>query len=179
MHGGTRGATTGMANISGVTKNRILLAASGAVFRKRSWLGGVGLCLVLGGSIAVSPFGLLASGLIGLVGLVVIGVAWLSIAPDPALLAGARGELLTLEELKRLPSTYHVFNQVDIPNPRSRTGRNEADLVVTGPNGVFVIEVKHNGGRVSGGVSQRQWQVRKPARHGGDYRKMMRNPVLQ
>jgi len=168
-----------MADISGVTENRIIREAAAAVSRKRLGIGGAGLCLVLGAGIAVSPFGVAASGLVALVGVVVSLALMFSIAPDPALLAGARGELLALDELKRLPGTYHVFNQVDIPNERSRTGVNEADLVVTGPNAVFVIEVKHNGGRVSGGAGDRAWRVQKVGRRGGHYEKTMRNPVLQ
>jgi nuclease-like protein len=168
-----------MADISGVTENRIIREAAAAVARKRLGIGGVGLCLVLGVGIALSPFGLAVSGLVALVGVVVITGLVLSVAPDPVLLAGARGELLALEELKRLPGTYHVFNQVDVPNEHSRTGVNEADLIVTGPNAVFVIEVKHNSGRVSGGAGQREWTVHKSGRRGGRYVKTLRNPVLQ
>ena len=168
-----------MADISGVTENRLIREAAAAVSRKRLGIGGAGLCLVLGVGIAVSPFGVAASGLVALVGVIVSLTLVFSVAPDPVLLAGARGELLALDELKRLPGTYHVFNQVDIPNERSRTGVNEADLVVTGPNAVFVIEVKHNGGRVSGGAGDREWLVQKSGRRGGQYEKTMRNPVLQ
>jgi hypothetical protein len=60
------------------------------------------------------------------------------------MLAGAAGEDLALAHLSRLPDEYTVFNQICLPDSRSRTGYREADFVVVGPNGVFIIENKCN-----------------------------------
>jgi len=98
---------------------------------------------------------------------------------DAILIAGAEGEEKTLEELSGLPDSYHVFNQVDLPNARSVTGVNEADLIVAGPNGVFVLEVKHNTGVVTGSDADMEWTVTKSGRRGIVHEKTLRNPVSQ
>ena len=94
-------------------------------------------------------------------------------------LAGAEGEERTLRQLKTLPSAYTLFNQLDIPSAPSRTGAMEADLVVVGPNGVFVIEVKHNNGTIFGDNASPQWPVAKVGPRGGAYQSAMRNPIRQ
>lgn len=84
-----------------------------------------------------------------------------------------------IERLSQLPDTFTVYNQVYIPNVKSRTGFNEADVIVVGPNAVFVIEVKHNSGSITGADSDREWQIKKASRGGIVYGKTMRNPISQ
>jgi hypothetical protein len=60
------------------------------------------------------------------------------------MLAGAAGEDRVLATISALPAEYTLFNQIQLPDERSRTGFREADFVVVGNNGVFIIENKCN-----------------------------------
>lgn len=93
--------------------------------------------------------------------------------------AGAAGEDIALSLLKALPDDFTIFNQVDIPNSKSPTGFTEADLIISGPNAVFVIEVKHNNGDIECDESNPQWAITKTGRGGTQYDKEMRNPIKQ
>ena len=95
------------------------------------------------------------------------------------MLAGAAGEDHALAQLSRLPDEYTVFNQICLPDSRSRTGFREADFVVVGPNGVFIIENKDYRGRVEGDWNSAHWEVHKISRCGTPYMKSCRNPVRQ
>lgn len=161
-----------MANLSGVSSNRIVTDARRSLSTTRRMIGTVGAVSAVVLATTLAPLW----GLAALLGTI---VACLLMRPDATLMAGASGELLVLKELEGLPDSYHVFNQLDIPNPKSRTGVNEADLVVAGPNGIFVLEVKHNNGRVRGSANERDWFVEKTGRAGGTYAKVMRNPIAQ
>ena len=72
-----------------------------------------------------------------------------------------------------------IFNQVDIPCNTSRSGTVEADLIVCGPTGVFVVEVKHNSGEVGGIEGASKWPVTHTAHSGKTFNREMRNPVKQ
>lgn len=98
---------------------------------------------------------------------------------DSRIRSGADGEDQALRALRALPDTYTVFNQLDIPSQKSRTGYREADLVVCGPNAIFVIEVKANHGKIFCNEAVDQWKVGKVGRGGTAYEKSMRNPVAQ
>ncbi|MDV6315748.1 nuclease-related domain-containing protein [Idiomarina sp. HP20-50] len=93
--------------------------------------------------------------------------------------SGARGELKTLKLLKKLPDNYVLFNQVDVPNPRAKRGFTELDLIVVGPNGVFVVEVKNNNSKVTGDEQVAHWTAHKVGRKGGRYTAKVRNPIKQ
>lgn len=95
------------------------------------------------------------------------------------MLAGAAGEEHALTYLSRLPDEYTVFNQICLPDSRSRTGYREADFVVVGPNGVFIIENKDYRGRIEGDWNSTHWEVHKIGRCGTPYMKSCRNPVRQ
>jgi len=95
------------------------------------------------------------------------------------MLAGAAGEDHALAQLSRLPDEYTVFNQICLPDSKSRTGFREADFVVVGPNGVFIIENKDYRGRVVGDWNSDQWELHKIGRCGTPYMKSCRNPVRQ
>lgn len=85
--------------------------------------------------------------------------------------AGATGEAQVLKEVRGLPRRYHVFTNFLM---REDGMRDEADFVVVGENGVFVIEVKHHGGKIVGAPGDARW-----AQHRAGKRKAMRNPVGQ
>ncbi len=93
--------------------------------------------------------------------------------------AGAHGEDVALSTLSRLPDSYYLINQVKVPNQEAKTGSTEVDLIAIGPNGVFVIEVKNNNGRVVGSEEDKEWIVHKVGRRGGQYTSQMGNPVRQ
>jgi len=78
---------------------------------------------------------------------------------DPRALAGLEGEKRTRDALAALPRMFHTYSNIDVPNPRSRGGHNEADLLVAGPTALFVIEVKHHRGAVIGGERDMRWGV--------------------
>ena len=119
----------------------------------------------------------------GLISLVLTGLFSTLVPIDPdtraKYLAGAAGEEYALSLLKQLPDSFTVFNQIHLPNHRSSTGSNEADLIVCGPNAIFIIEVKHNKGSILCDEQQMQWQISKIGRKGTAYTTQMRNPVSQ
>lgn len=62
--------------------------------------------------------------------------------------AGAQGEDQALKQLaKALPNQYHLFNNVVVTY---EGGRSETDLIVVGPGGVTVVEVKNYSGELQG-----------------------------
>jgi Holliday junction resolvase-like predicted endonuclease len=96
--------------------------------------------------------------------------------------AGVEGEDIALDILSQLPDNFHLFNQINIPNLKSKYGFNEADMIAVNNNTVFVIEVKHNNGNIA--VSEpsnasKEWEIIKTGRAGGIYNKTMRNPIVQ
>jgi hypothetical protein len=93
--------------------------------------------------------------------------------------SGAVGEDYAMAILSHLPDNFTLLNQLDIPNDKSKTGVNEADVVVCGPNAIFVIEVKNNNGTISCDEDSQRWHVAKVGRAGGEYEKDMRNPIKQ
>ncbi|MFD2631830.1 nuclease-related domain-containing protein [Idiomarina piscisalsi] len=93
--------------------------------------------------------------------------------------SGAKGELKTLKLLEKLPDSYVLFNQVDVPNSRAKRGFTELDLIVVGPNGVFVVEVKNNNSKVTGDEQSPNWIAHKVGRKGGRYTAKVRNPIKQ
>jgi hypothetical protein len=95
------------------------------------------------------------------------------------MLAGAAGENRALAVLSGLSAEYTLFNQIRLPDGRSSTGFREADFMVVGPNGVFIIENKDYRGRVEGDWNSAYWEVHKIGRCGTPYMKSCRNPVRQ
>jgi hypothetical protein len=98
---------------------------------------------------------------------------------DPVRESGIAGEEYTLKILKTLPDSYVIFNQLEVPDERSRTGRRELDFVVCGPNGVFVVESKNHNGRLEGSADDKEWTIHKVGRGGTPYSSTVRNPVRQ
>ncbi len=113
-------------------------------------------------------------------GLIVLLVLWNA---KQQRLCGAEGEDRALGvpqalpgSLATLPDDYTIFNQVEVPNGASCR---ELDFVVVGPNGIFVIEVKHCRGKISGQETDGAWHQRKRSRAGNTYERELRNPVKQ
>jgi hypothetical protein len=70
---------------------------------------------------------------------------------------GRNGEYDVCDELEKLPEAYSIFRNVKIGN------YGDIDLVVTGPTGIFTIEVKsHKGNVYFNSTSQRLERGRKP-----------------
>jgi hypothetical protein len=99
-------------------------------------------------------------------------------------LSGAEGEDRALGlphalpgSLAYLPDTYIAFNQVLVPYGKRHR---ELDLVVVGPNGIFIIEVKHYRGEITGAETDLTWRQRQRThdRANIDVREL-RNPVIQ
>ncbi|WP_019627212.1 nuclease-related domain-containing protein [Thioalkalivibrio sp. ALJT] len=160
-----------MADTRYVTANRLTEESKAIQTRGRN------LALILGLPVALGAFFL--HPLAGLVALGFLAALVTSIGGSAVIEAGARGEDAALAYLAKLPDSFTVFNQVDLPDERSRTGVAEADLVVAGPEALFVIEVKHNSGAIDCDEQAAQWTVNKTGRRGSRYTKQMRNPVRQ
>ena len=95
------------------------------------------------------------------------------------MLAGAAGEDRALAALSALSAEYTLFNQIRLPDERSRTGFREADFVVVGNNGVFIIENKDYRGEIQGDATAANWELHKIGIGGTPYTKACRNPVRQ
>lgn len=99
-------------------------------------------------------------------------------------LKGAEGEERALGlpyplpgSLACLPETYIAFNQVLVPYGKRHR---ELDLIVVGPNGIFVIEVKHYRGEITGAETDRTWRQRQRGNSSADTDvRALRNPVIQ
>jgi len=110
------------------------------------------------------------------VGLVLIPVAYLlgvySYKSYLAWLGGSVGEKMVTEELRGLDDSYILLNGVVVP-----PNRGDTDHIVVGSNGVFVVESKNYGGRIScdGDV----WTKVKVGRGGGVYNLEIGSPSNQ
>ena len=160
-----------MADTRYVTANRLTEESKAIQAR------GQNLVLLVGIPAAIAAF--FVHSFLGIVVLAVVAALFGSRRGSAVIEAGARGEDAALAWLSKLPDTFTIFNQVDVPSEQSRTGVVEADMVVAGPEALFVIEVKHNNGEIDCDESQPQWAVTKTGRGGGRYGKEMRNPVRQ
>ena len=136
------------------------------------------LLLVAGGlAMRVSGHG---AGLV-VVAVVVAFVAfghWLKIRQNSreqgALRGGLRGETQVAQSLAReLDDTHYIFNDLTL---RSGLRTAQIDPVVVGPRGIFVVETKNWGGRITGRARDATWiQTRDPAAPP----RRMQNPLLQ
>lgn len=88
---------------------------------------------------------------------------------------GANGEVATLRHLADLPDDYVILHDVQLPTD---TGGTQADLLVLGPPGAWVLEVKAWSGQVYGREDERYWTQVKP--YAGEVVRDRRdNPVRQ
>ena len=85
--------------------------------------------------------------------------------------SGISGESRVQNRLSALPDSYTVIHNIVVDYDGQK---NELDFVVVGPNGVFVIENKNNGGYIYGDAKDNQLSQQK--NYGT---KTFRNPVKQ
>jgi hypothetical protein len=117
--------------------------------------------------------------MLALLSAVIVVKLILSTQSNAKIKAGAHDEDLALDLLKQLPDTYSLLNQVDLPDPNSKYGVREADMIVCGPNAIFVIEVKNQKGSIQRDDTSSVWKVTKTGRRGTAYQTTLRNPVKQ
>lgn len=161
-----------MADLRHVTPNRLTIVAR----RERNQSRLIILAISIPASLLVAA---LIHPLAGLASLTLALFMVTTLQLDPTIQAGAKGEDIALRLLQKLPDYYTLINQLDLPNARSRSGHTEADLIVAGPDCLFVIEVKHNHGRIDCDENRLEWQISNTGRKGIAYDKSMRNPVAQ
>lgn len=100
--------------------------------------------------------------------------------------AGVRGERIALELAQQLPAGCHVFtNQIiwferkdekrGTDGDGKRSKRSELDLILVGPGGVAIVEVKHYSGAISGNMRDEELRRITP----GGREKKIRNPAKQ
>lgn len=89
---------------------------------------------------------------------------------------GARGETVGLAHALNLPDDYHVFTNLKVCY---QNYCQEADLIIVGIKGVYVVEVKNHNGRIVGDGDAAVWTQHKVGRGGGKYSKEMPNPIKQ
>lgn len=100
--------------------------------------------------------------------------------------AGVRGERIALELAEQLPAGCHVFTNQIIwferedekrsgPGEGKRSNRSELDLILVGPGGVAIVEVKHYSGAISGNIRDEELRRITP----GGREKKIRNPAKQ
>ena len=88
--------------------------------------------------------------------------------------AGSKGEKAALSKLEaNLPNGYHIFTNIQVHE------RMESDMVVVGPTGVFILEVKNYNGEIEGSETDKTWTLHKTGRRGGEYSKDLQNPLGQ
>lgn len=160
-----------MANLNYVTQNKLTKEVNAQKASAQKMIFAIGFVIAM--------LGFLVNLMVGFAVLLITAFLCVSQKGSDRLKAGAIGEDIALNALKGLPDSYTIYNQVDIPNKKSRTGVNEADLLVVGPQAIFVIEVKHNKGKIVGGDKDQEWTATKIGRRGTRYSKNMRNPIAQ
>ena len=161
-------------SINRTTENHVIASIKKSRQRFTRWVFWVGLPIVIAASF-ICPDGIWAW---LLAWFVCFHLAKRSTCSS-IMLAGAAGEELALTHLSRLSDEYTVFNQICLPDSRSSTGYREADFVVVGPNGVFMIENKNYRGWVKGDWNSDQWELYKIGRCGTPYINSCRNPARQ
>ena len=90
--------------------------------------------------------------------------------------AGARGENEIFTYVRKLPNNYHVFSNFVIKEKRIY---DEADFIIVGENGVFVVEGKNHLGKIVGTEDDIEWKQYKFGENGKRYTKNMMNPIKQ
>lgn len=95
---------------------------------------------------------------------------------ESILSSGASGENLAVTYLQVLDNNYHI-----IPNAVLNYGEksNEIDLIVVGPTGIFIIEVKNYVGFIHGNTSDQNLMHAKTDKYGNSFEDTFYNPVKQ
>jgi hypothetical protein len=72
---------------------------------------------------------------------------------------GELGEYKIQIQLDQLPKEYRCYNDIIIPNHKSRTKYSQIDHIVITPYAVFVVETKNYSGTVKGSKKSAYWYV--------------------
>ena len=80
--------------------------------------------------------------------------------PDPKT-SGDLAEEFTVSMLDGLLNNKHwIARNVRVPNPRSKTGNTEIDVLVVGPRRIWCVEVKNNKGIIEVDPRKPRWNVK-------------------
>lgn len=93
---------------------------------------------------------------------------------------GYEGEKNCLKLLKKLPSDFVIFNQIEIPSEDSSFLEFETDFIVIGQNSIFIIESKRFAGKIEASSPMDNW-TRKKFDHSGKnlYSQSIKSPIRQ
>ena len=120
-----------------------------------------------------------------LVAMIGVGIVFFLALPGassvrPGDLAGVEGEIAALDRLRALPDDFRIFNRVQLPDVELPGGRRELDFIVSGPTGLWVVEVKNTPGLVHVLPDRRQWPLARRAGCGSSPSwNAVENPVPQ
>lgn len=84
---------------------------------------------------------------------------------------GELGEYKINIQLDQLPMEYRYLSDLQVENPKAKSGYSQIDHVVLTPYGIFVIETKNYQGTIYGGKERKTWLVN------GKFKMM--NPFVQ
>ena len=82
------------------------------------------------------------------------------------LASGLEGEQAAAQVLCRLPDSYSCYQNLRVFYDGKES---EMDMVVVGPTGVFIVEVKNQNGTIIGDWDQPYWTQEKIGQKGGQY----------
>jgi hypothetical protein len=97
---------------------------------------------------------------LGILGMLVL--ACLMWRTGRAMLCQDLAEDRALQLLAHLPMSYRIYNRVPLVDPWRSRGCTEADLLVYGPNGIFLVEVVPDAGHLSGSDMAPPWYEQFP-----------------
>ena len=94
----------------------------------------------------------------------------------PMINAGVHAEDSVRNMLMGLPDGYNVISTAIVSHDGEKS---EMDLIVVGPTGVFIVEVKNITGKIVGRESDTNWRQYKTFRKGGGVSNEFYSPVKQ
>ncbi len=92
------------------------------------------------------------------------------------LYSGIEGEQNSAKLISRLPDTYCAFQNLKVKFDGKTS---ETDLVLVGPTGIFIIEIKNLNGQIVGSYDAQHWIQHKVGRGGTPYSKKLYSPIKQ
>jgi hypothetical protein len=145
-----------------LVRHRAEQRAAARIRRKRLWIALPAIALATLWAFSASPpFGLFVAAIgAGVVFFLALPGGTSVPAGD---LAGTEGEVAVLERLKKLPDDYCLFNRVRLPDAQLPNGWREIDFIVTGPTGLWIVEVKNTPGHVYVQPDERHWPLARRA----------------
>lgn len=91
-------------------------------------------------------------------------------------LNGIRGEKVALRSVRKLGNEYSAFVNMKLEYEEQSS---EVDLIVVGPKGIFVCEVKNHNGEIQGRPDDKRWVQIKKTEKGGKFYNGFYNPCKQ